>query len=111
MGPNAQPMSESNLGSAMLASGNDDFNRASTGNQDSAAAGRRSSSHHKKRKSCGSYLQRFDEFCLKPIFIRKYDPEKAHMAEDFVYDYMEQGEKTEKQFIKGASAGGGRLHV
>ena len=33
---------------------------------------------------------------MKPIFIRKYNPEKAHLAEDFVYDYIEQGEKTEK---------------
>ena len=47
---------------------------------------------------------------MKPIFIRKYDPAKARMAEDFVYDYVEQGEKTEKQFIKGAD-GGGRLHT
>ena len=48
---------------------------------------------------------------MKPIFIRKYDPAKARMAEDFVYDYVEQGEKTEKQFIKGTSDGGGRLHT
>jgi len=29
---------------------------------------------------------------MKPIFIRKYNPEKAHMAEAFVYDYIEKGE-------------------
>jgi len=58
-------------------------------------------------------MQRFDEFCMKPIFIRKYNPEKAHMAEAFAYDYIEQGEKTEKQFISGASGitGEGRLSM
>lgn len=48
---------------------------------------------------------------MKPIFIRKYNAKKAHMAEAFVYDYIEKGEKTEKQFISGASSGGGRYSV
>ena len=47
---------------------------------------------NKARKSCGSYLMRFDEFCMKPIFIRKYTPDKAHAAEDFANDYIEKGE-------------------
>ena len=76
---------------------NDNFLRAPTDSQVNEGSPRRSSTHSKKkRKSCGSYLQRFDEYCMKPIFIRKYNPEKAHLAEDFVYDYIEQGEKTEK---------------
>ena len=65
---------------------------------------------NKKRKSCGSYLKRFDEFCLKPIFIRKYDPTKMRLQEDFAYEFNEQGCKTEKQFIEGDDKGG-RLHV
>ena len=48
---------------------------------------------------------------MKPIFIRKYDREKARMAEDFAEDYNEHGEKTEKQFIKGIPDGSGRLHA
>ena len=95
-GPNARPMSESAISSGMLG-GSDNFNRANTGGSYEASGSRRKS--EKKRKTCGSYLKRFDEMCLKPIFIRKYNPEKAHLAEDFVYDYIEQGEKTEKQFI------------
>lgn len=36
---------------------------------------------------------------MKPIFIRKYTPEMERMADDFVNDYIEKGNKTEKQFI------------
>lgn len=80
-------MSDSHMGSK-LDTANDDY-RSATGTQEGSHAGGRSSVATKKRKSCGSYLKRFDEFCMKPIFIRKYDAAKARMAEDFVYDYVE----------------------
>ena len=106
--PNLAKMSDSHYsgshqakpatGAPAAGGANDDFLRAPSGSQvNSSGSPRRSNTlSKKKRNSCGSYLQRFDEYCMKPIFIRKYNPEKAHLAEDFVYDYIEQGEKTEK---------------
>lgn len=97
--PNMAKMSDSNHSESAVHTNQDDYQRAPSGSQVDGGSGvspRRNTEHKKKRKSCGSYLQRFDEFCMKPIFIRKYNPEKAHLAEDFVYDYIEQGEKTEK---------------
>ena len=111
MGPNEQPMQPSEYSASQV---NDDQYQRATGNsQVSNLEGQDSQVKTKKRqrKGCGHYMQRFDEFCMKPIFIRKYNPEKAHMAEAFVYDYIEKGEQTEKQFISGASSGGGRLRV
>ena len=54
----------------------------------------------RKRNSCCGYLQRFDNFCMKPIFIRKYTPEKERQQEAFVNDFIEKGSMTEKQFMK-----------
>ena len=37
-------------------------------------------------------MHRFDEFCMKPIFIRKYTKEKEDMADEFVDIYNEAGQ-------------------
>lgn len=36
---------------------------------------------------------------MKPIFIRKYTPESERLAENFAYEFMEKGEKNEKEYI------------
>ena len=53
------------------------------------------SKNKKKNKYCCFYLRRFDEFCMKPIFIRRYNAKKAHMAEEFAFEYMKLGDKTD----------------
>ena len=37
---------------------------------------------------------------MKPIFIRKYTPEKERQQEAFVNDFIEKGHATEKEFMK-----------
>ena len=91
-GPNQYPLADSQYSGSLVNDGSGDgFTRAPSGSQVDSA--RRSSTQRKpKRKSCGNYLQRFDEFCMKPIFIRKYTSDKAHMNEAFFNDFIEKGE-------------------
>ena len=51
------------------------------------------------------YLQRFDEFCMKPIFIRKYTPEAEKLADEFINTYIEDGNKIENEFSKAPRGG------
>ena len=51
------------------------------------------------------YLQRFDEFCMKPIFIRKYTPEAEKLADEFINTYIEEGNKIENEFSKSNRGG------
>lgn len=82
----------------------DDYQRASAndgGEGEQVPPERQSSIRRKQKKSCVSYLQRFDEFCMKPIFIRKYTAENERLADMFVETYMETGAKIEHDFAKG----------
>ena len=73
--------------------------RESGTRETTSSQARRQRREKKKRKSCGAYIARFDEFCMKPIFIRKYTPESERLAENFAYEFMEKGEKNEKEYI------------
>lgn len=59
---------------------------------------RRRLSRKGKKSGCWGYLQRFDEFCMKPIFIRKYTPEKERVADEFFNTYQEDGTSLERAF-------------
>jgi len=53
----------------------------------------------KKSKGCFYYIGRFDEFCMKPIFIYKYTKNKAKEADDFANDFVQDGgKKVELEF-------------
>jgi len=44
-------------------------------------------------------IERFDNFCMKPIFIHKYTKEKEQIADDFANDFcVDGGKKVEHQF-------------
>ena len=88
----------------------DNFLRAQS--VDAAATGdgdgyQRQSSKKKKKKGkgCFHYIMTIDEMCMKPIFIRKYTPEKEQEDDEFMNTYMEEGNKIEHQFAKSEHAG------
>ena len=61
---------------------NDDFQRAST-----------SRHHHKHRRGCCGYMEKFDNFCMKPIFIYKYTRQAEKEMDDFANDFTQDGGK------------------
>ena len=103
--PNRLPQPLSSLGSVtaddnyLSANALNSAPRESGTRETTSSQARRSRREKKKRKSCGAYIARFDEFCMKPIFIRKYTPEAERLAENFAYEFMEKGEKNEKEYI------------
>ena len=110
--PNKAPISSHAESNNMVAS--DDYQRVSA---DAGLEGeqvppeRQSSIRRKQKKSCASYLQRFDEFCMKPIFIRKYTAENERLADLFVETYMETGAKIEHDFAKGGQLRTQKSHI
>ena len=90
--PNRAPLAPSvNSGSA-LASGvmNDNYQRAESASHVENSVNqqaKRETMKLKKKKGCFSYIERFDEFCMKPIFIHRYNKAKQLEADDFANDF------------------------
>ena len=65
------------------------------GSHYSSSEGRtqRKKDKEQKKKGCFGYLERFDEYCMKPIFIHKYTKEKEQEADTFANDFTADGGK------------------
>lgn len=57
-------------------------------------------SKKKVRGGCVTYLKRFDELILRPIFIYKYEKEMHKRAHEFFDIFMHDGAKLEKIFAE-----------
>ena len=63
----------------------------------------------KKTKGCLGYILKFDESCMKPIFIHKYTKEKEAEADHFAKDFTEDGgQKVESEYGRSITTQGVR---
>jgi len=100
--PNRAPLASSVADSQSALNNQEDGNyvRADSNGDGFRVSSEEIQPKRKRKTGCIDYMSRFDEFCMKPIFIRKYTAENERIADEFVETYMETGEKIEHDFAK-----------